>query len=62
MFALVKPDLRACTRLLSVAAAARRSQLASAAACSSPLLLDLDADGTCSMMMMSFICSCRNKI
>jgi hypothetical protein len=27
MFALVKPDLRACTRLLSVAAAARRSQL-----------------------------------
>ncbi len=27
MFALVKPDLRACTRLLSVAAAARRSPL-----------------------------------
>ncbi len=27
MFAIVKPDLRACTRLLSVAAAARRSQL-----------------------------------
>jgi len=27
MFALVKPDLRACTRLLSVAAAARSSQL-----------------------------------
>jgi hypothetical protein len=27
MFALVKPDLRACTRLLSVAAAARRSLL-----------------------------------
>jgi hypothetical protein len=48
MFALVKPDLRACTRLLSVAAAARRSPLAAAAACSSPLLLDLDADGTCS--------------
>jgi hypothetical protein len=27
MFALVKPDLRACTRLLSVAAAAHRSPL-----------------------------------
>jgi hypothetical protein len=27
MFALVKPDLRACTRLLSIAAAARLSQL-----------------------------------
>ncbi len=27
MFALVKPDLRACTRLLSVAAAARSSLL-----------------------------------
>jgi hypothetical protein len=27
MFALIKPDLRACTRLLSVAAAARRSPL-----------------------------------
>jgi hypothetical protein len=27
MFALVKPDLRACTRLISVAAADRRSPM-----------------------------------
>ena len=47
MFVLVKPDLRAFTKLLSVAAAPRRSPLAAAASCSSPLLLDLDADGTC---------------
>jgi len=35
MFALIKPDLRACTRLLSVAAAARCSSLLLLAACCS---------------------------
>jgi hypothetical protein len=57
MFALVKPDLRTCTRLLSVAAAARRLQLAAAAAghccCTQlPLLLAL----LCSLLL-ALLCS-----
>jgi hypothetical protein len=51
MFALVKPDLRTCTRLLSVAAADRRLQAAAAAGhccCTQlPLLLAL----LCSLLL-----------